>query len=189
MTEREVGSACPVDAGSARTGECSDGRHCECCRLLPDVSQLTRRCCQAPPPPADSHPSTSARTTPREHAAKAFVPEDVPAPPVNLRGPLIPTPDTLDPVPPRLSPEPSASPQPPTGPPATDSLPASNPPPETVQPQGEIAAAGVEIVLGEDEQKDAAAWQQERIERKLRGEYERAGRHLAEIVRRCGSSV
>ncbi|BGP34898.1 hypothetical protein JCM10296v2_006722 [Rhodotorula toruloides] len=136
----------------------------------------------APSPPADSQPSTSTRTTPREHAARAFAPEDVPVPPVNLRGPLIPTPDTLDPVPPRLSPEPSSPPQPPTGPPATDELPAPSPPPETVQPQGEIAAAGVEIVLGEDEQKDAAAWQRERIERKLRGEYERAGRHLAEIV-------
>ncbi|EGU11144.1 DEAD/DEAH box helicase domain protein [Rhodotorula toruloides ATCC 204091] len=138
----------------------------------------------APSPPADSQPSTSSRTTPREHAAKAFAPEDVPVPPVTLRGPLIPTTATLDPVPPRLSPEPSSPPQPPTGPPATDELPAPSPPPETVQPQGEIAAAGVEIVLGEDEQKDAAAWQRERIERKLRGEYERAGRHLAEITLR-----
>ncbi|CDR35620.1 hypothetical protein NBRC10512_006492 [Rhodotorula toruloides] len=136
----------------------------------------------APSPPADLQPSTSTRTTPREHAARAFAPEDVPVPPVNLRGPLIPTPDTLDPVSPRLSPEPSSPPQPPTGPPATNELPAPSPPLETVQPQGEIAAAGVEIVLGEDEQQDAAAWQRERIERKLRGEYERAGRHLAEIV-------
>ncbi|KAL7342275.1 DEAD/DEAH box helicase domain protein [Rhodotorula toruloides] len=138
----------------------------------------------APSPPADLQPSTSTRTTPREHAARAFAPEDVPVPPVNLRGPLIPTPDTLDPVSPRLSPEPSSPPQPPTGPPATNELPAPSPPLETVQPQGEIAAAGVEIVLGEDEQQDAAAWQRERIERKLRGEYERAGRHLAEITLR-----
>lgn len=183
MTEREDGLALPVDTVQARKGKCSDGRHCECYGPRTNPCELTYCCLQAPSPPADLQPSTSTRTTPREHAARAFAPEDVPVPPVNLRGPLIPTPDTLDPVSPRLSPEPSSPPQPPTGPPATNELPAPSPPLETVQPQGEIAAAGVEIVLGEDEQQDAAAWQRERIERKLRGEYERAGRHLAEIVR------
>lgn len=42
--------------------------------------------------------------------------------------------------------------------------------------------AGVQVVL-DDKDKDAAAqWNQQRIERRLRGEYERAGKQLSELV-------
>lgn len=40
------------------------------------------------------------------------------------------------------------------------------------------------MVLGEQERADASKWNEERIERRLRGEYERAGRQLSELVSR-----
>lgn len=62
------------------------------------------------------------------------------------------------------------------------SLPPPSPPPETVPPGGEVQTAAVEIVLDDAERRAAERWNQQRIERKLQGEYERAGKHLAEIV-------
>ncbi|GAA6049158.1 hypothetical protein JCM3770_003283 [Rhodotorula araucariae] len=123
------------------------------------------------------------RETPAEVAARAFAPENVPVPRVVLRGPLIATPEptTLVSVPSSM-PAFSSPPAPETAPPAVDALPSPSPPPELVPPQGEVAAAGVEIVVGEQDRLDAEAWHRERIERKLRGEYERAGKHFAEIV-------
>jgi outer membrane protein insertion porin family len=47
-------------------------------------------------------------------------------------------------------------------------------------PQAEVV--GVEVVLGEKERAEASKWNEERIERRLRGEYERAGRQLSELV-------
>lgn len=39
-------------------------------------------------------------------------------------------------------------------------------------------------MLGEKERAEASKWNEERIERRLRGEYERAGRQLSELVSR-----
>ena len=57
---------------------------------------------------------------------------------------------------------------------------------DPLQP-AQVEVAGVEVVLGEAEQADAAKWNEERIERRLRGEYERAGRQLSELVSRIAS--
>ncbi|GAA5899537.1 hypothetical protein JCM8208_000585 [Rhodotorula glutinis] len=134
---------------------------------------------------SSSDSSSRPRETPAQHAARAFAPEDVPVPQVVVRGPLIATPEPLSS--PHSPPPPSAStsmnaPAPDTAPPAADSLPPPSPPPEVVPPQGEVAAAGVEIVIGDQDRADTEKWHQDRIERKMRGEYERAGKHLAEIV-------
>ena len=40
-----------------------------------------------------------------------------------------------------------------------------------------------EVLFGADELEEGRKWNEERIERRLRGEYERAGRHLSELVR------
>ncbi|TKA50944.1 hypothetical protein B0A53_05725 [Rhodotorula sp. CCFEE 5036] len=127
---------------------------------------------QPRPQPGDRRP------TPAEHAARLFAPEHVPAPPVVVRGPLISTPSeptaaaAADPLPAEQ-----------TGFPATsNTLPPPSPPPETVPPGGEVPVAVVELVLDDAERTAAERWHQDRIERKLRGEYERAGKHLAEIV-------
>ncbi|GAA5984773.1 hypothetical protein JCM10908_003498 [Rhodotorula pacifica] len=119
------------------------------------------------------------RPTPAEHAALLFQPEDVPAPPVVVRGPLIST--TTDEAAPTPAQQPHAEPAG-TSAQATPTLPPPSPPPEVVPPGGEIPTAAVEIVLDNAERTAAERWHQERIERKLRGEYERAGKHLAEIV-------
>ncbi|GAA5826820.1 hypothetical protein JCM11251_002906 [Rhodosporidiobolus azoricus] len=150
-----------------------------------------------PPPPASAAPATAAppRQTPAEHAAAAFAPQDVAVPPFLVRGPLIST--SLD-SPASSSPSPSAAPAPssqahssPTAPvnayqapPTKNALPPPSSPEEAQQPPGAgiVEAVSVKIELGEQEQKDAEEWQRERIERKLRGEYERAQRGLAEIV-------
>jgi hypothetical protein len=128
---------------------------------------------QPRPQPGDRRP------TPAEHAARLFAPEHVPAPPVVVRGPLISTPSeptaaaAADPLPAEQ-----------TGLPATsNTLPPPSPPPETVPPGGDVPVAVVELVLDDAERTAAERWHQDRIERKLRGEYERAGKHLAEIVR------
>ncbi|BGP19686.1 hypothetical protein JCM10213_001862 [Rhodosporidiobolus nylandii] len=136
---------------------------------------------QASPPVPQ--PAQQQRPTPAEHAARAFAPEEIPAPPVVVRGPLIATP--LDPPSPALSPAPS--PPSPTNaqvPPAGDALPPPAAPAEAQQPAGagEVEAVSVKIELGEQEQKDAQAWAQERMERKLRGEWERVQAGVAEIV-------
>ncbi|GAA6043499.1 hypothetical protein JCM8097_002242 [Rhodosporidiobolus ruineniae] len=139
-----------------------------------------------PPPPSEAAPAPAQRKTPAEHAAAAFAPQDILVTPVVVRGPLISTPD----LPPSSAPLPSSTvtPEPALpsqqAPPAGHQLPPPSPPDEARQPQGagEIEAVSVKIELGEQEQKDAQQWHQERIERKLRGEYERAQRGLAEIV-------
>ncbi|GAA5895455.1 hypothetical protein JCM6882_006257 [Rhodosporidiobolus microsporus] len=149
---------------------------------------------QVPPPQQPSAPSPP-RQTPAEHAAAAFAPQDIPVTPVLVRGPLIATP--LDPP---SSPAPAPSPAPPSSssdsnssplpvnaeqaPPAGNALPPPSAPAEAKQPPGagQVEAVSVRIELGEQEQKDAEEWQRERIERKLRGEYERAQRGLAEII-------
>lgn len=122
--------------------------------------------------PRPQQPS-ERRPTPAEHAARLFAPEDVPAPPVVVRGPLIST--SSEPI------APVPLPTEHTGVPGT-SLPPPSPPPETVPPGGEVPVAVVELVLDDAERTAAERWHQDRIERKLRGEYERAGKHLAEIV-------
>lgn len=137
---------------------------------------------QVPPPPAQTQP----RKTPAEHAQAAFAPQDVPVPPVVLSGPLIASPDS-HPSPSHLSPpvpvvDVSSAPNTPSGPP--DTLPPPSPPAEAQSvPQGvEIEAVSVQIQLDPEEQKSAEQWNQERVERKMRGEYERAREGLAEIV-------
>ncbi|CEQ39372.1 SPOSA6832_00887 [Sporobolomyces salmonicolor] len=135
-------------------------------------------------PPQSASSSSRPRPTPAEHAAKAFAPQEIPAPPVTVRGPFV---STAEPTP--LPPSPSlADPSPPppgpdtSSPPATDSLPSPSSPPEAVPLRDEIDSVGVEIVLDDKERQDAEAWNRERIERRLRGEYERMGQQLAEIV-------
>ncbi|KWU44573.1 DEAD/DEAH box helicase domain protein [Rhodotorula sp. JG-1b] len=124
---------------------------------------------QPRPQPGDRRP------TPAEHAARLFAPEDVPVPPVVVRGPLISTPSE-----PTAASEPLPAEQ--TGfPAASNTLPPPSPPPEAVPPGGEVPVAVVELVLDDAERTAAERWHQDRIERKLRGEYERAGKHLAEI--------
>ncbi|BGP51246.1 hypothetical protein JCM10450v2_007175 [Rhodotorula kratochvilovae] len=138
------------------------------------------------PASSPAPPAPPKRETPAEVAARAFAPEQVAVPHVVIRGPLIATdePTPLASSAPALSTSTSfdAPPAAETAPPASSTLPPPSPPPELVPPQGEIAAAGVEIVMGEQDRLDAEAWHRERIERKLRGEYERAGKHLAEIA-------
>ncbi|GAA5995262.1 SAM complex subunit SAM50 [Rhodotorula paludigena] len=135
------------------------------------------------PPPSPAGSAPAPRQTPAEHAARAFAPQDVPTPPVTVRGPLIATPpEPREPLAPSPAPPASPAPAPPTAPPASTDLPPPSPPPEVVPPQGEVTAAGVEIVVGDEEQAGIEAWNRERIERKMRGEYERVGRHLSELV-------
>ncbi|BGP43053.1 hypothetical protein JCM10449v2_007068 [Rhodotorula kratochvilovae] len=139
------------------------------------------------PASSPAPPTRPKRETPAEVAARAFAPEQVAVPQVVIRGPLIAT-DEPTPLASSSAPAPSTStsfdapPVPETAPPASSTLPPPSPPPELVPPQGEVAAAGVEIVMGEQDRLDAEAWHRERVERKLRGEYERAGKHLAEIA-------
>ncbi|GAA5863064.1 hypothetical protein JCM3774_001409 [Rhodotorula dairenensis] len=111
--------------------------------------------------------------TPAEHAARLFAPQEVAPTPVVVRGPLIPTAEDIEPAP--QAPHASAPPDP-------NTLPPPSPPPEMVPPGGEVPTAVVEIVLDDADRTAAERWHQDRIERKLRGEYERAGKHLAEIV-------
>lgn len=49
-------------------------------------------------------------------------------------------------------------------------------------PQTVPEVVGVEVVLGENEMAEATKWNEERIERRLRGEYERVGRQLSDLV-------
>ncbi|GAA5870366.1 hypothetical protein JCM8547_006615 [Rhodosporidiobolus lusitaniae] len=140
----------------------------------------------APPPQLQE----KQRKTPQEHAQYAFAPQDIPTPPVVVRGPLFATP--LDPPPPAPSPSPSSpatgvidSSTPPQAPPAGgDRLPHASPPAEAQQPTGagEVEAVSVRIELDDAEKEAAEKWNQERIERRLRGEYERMQTGLAEIV-------
>ncbi|GAA6064252.1 hypothetical protein JCM10212_006401 [Sporobolomyces blumeae] len=153
------------------------------------VSLTSRRDRQNPSPSPPERPSP--RPSPAQHAKEAFAPQDIPATPVTVRGPFIATPPTptrspsapLSPATPTAVPAPSPPPGPNTSsPPAQDSLPTAAPPPETVPPQGEIDSVGVEIVLDDKQLKDVEQWNRERIERRLRGEYERMGVHLAEVI-------
>ncbi|BGP57764.1 hypothetical protein JCM8202v2_005411 [Rhodotorula sphaerocarpa] len=134
---------------------------------------------------ADQARLQNKRPTPAEQAARLFAPEDIPTKPVVVKGPLIPTAD------PGMTPadaRPMAA-EPHTVPVETQtgtehsSLPPPSPPPETVPPGGEVQTAAVEIVLDDAERQAAERWNQQRIERKLQGEYERAGKHLAEIAK------
>lgn len=146
-------------------------------------------------PTADSssrsaQPETSSnkqRQSPAEQAARLFAPEDIPTPPVVVRGPLISTPTADSPSPRRSAARPAVEDEAQT--PKQSTLPPASPPPEVVPPGGEFQTAAVEIVLDQSERDAAERWNQERIERKLRGEYERAGKHLAEIVSRAGFHV
>ena len=170
-------------SGADQHGSTGAWLSAELARTSP-LTLLTSQSSAAPSSPADS--SSRPRETPAQHAARAFAPEDVPVPQVVVRGPLIATPEpsssSSSPPPPSASTSMTA-PAPDTAAPAADSLPPPSPPPEVVPPQGEVAAAGVEIIIGDQDRADAEAWQRDRVERKMRGEYERAGKHLAEIVR------
>jgi outer membrane protein insertion porin family len=60
---------------------------------------------------------------------------------------------------------------------ASDSFPSPDPTTDPAVPDG------VRIVLAESQLEDGKKWNEERIERRLRGDYERAGRALSELVR------
>ncbi|GAA5990706.1 hypothetical protein JCM11641_008471 [Rhodosporidiobolus odoratus] len=144
----------------------------------------------------DSQPSPTPRTTPQQHAKQAFAPENITIPSPLVRGPLISTPLDSASAPSStpavsLAAPPSApvdsylSTQAARAPPAGNSLPPADPPQEassTPPGIGQFEAVSVKIELGDQEQKDAAQWQKERIERKLRGEWERIQAGVAEIV-------
>ncbi|GAA6024575.1 hypothetical protein JCM10207_008658 [Rhodosporidiobolus poonsookiae] len=139
----------------------------------------------APPPSAPSPAPPPRRQTPAEHAQHAFAPQHIPTPPVVLQGPLIATPEHSPAAAIQPSPVPSPSPSAPAqAPPAGDALPPPEPVPELVAPpgQGEVEAVSVKIELGDQDQKDAEQWNRERIERKMKSDYERARQGLAEIV-------
>ncbi|KAK4694066.1 hypothetical protein P7C70_g8810, partial [Phenoliferia sp. Uapishka_3] len=55
---------------------------------------------------------------------------------------------------------------------------SSHPPPEEGQGQGQ----GPQVIFGESDLEAGRKWNEERIERRLRGEYERAGKALEELV-------
>ncbi|TNY23814.1 hypothetical protein DMC30DRAFT_413727 [Rhodotorula diobovata] len=138
---------------------------------------------QSPSSPLPSRPNNQ-RESPAQYAQRAFTPVHIDTPQPVIRGPLVSTtsPSSSSTSPP--PPPPMTTPTSDTAPPATDSLPPPSPPPELVPPQGEVTAAGVDvdIVIADDDRNNADQWHRDRIERKMRGEYERAGRHLAEIV-------
>ncbi|GAA5954097.1 hypothetical protein JCM3765_005289 [Sporobolomyces pararoseus] len=136
-----------------------------------------------------SSSSRDPRPTPAEQAAKLFTPEHVEPRPITVKGPLIRSEpeESGNSFAQPASPSPSSAPSPPPGPntsspPASSPLPTASPVPESVPHGGEIESAQVEIVLDETQIKDAESWHKERLERKVRGEYERMGKQLAEVV-------
>lgn len=147
------------------------------CRILTETVQDS--------PSSPSAPQQPPRTSPAEHAARVFSPEHVEPPPIAVRGPFIPT-ASSGPSDAFAQPAESSSPPPPSpnasSPPATSSLPAPTPAPEATPAGARLDSAEVEIVLDENQIKDAESWHRERYEKKLRGEYERMGKQLAEVV-------
>ncbi|GAA5899940.1 SAM complex subunit SAM50 [Sporobolomyces salmoneus] len=142
------------------------------------ASQESTSSADVPPP----------RRTPAEHLKTT--PEHVEPTKVTVKGPFISTAESTSVnsfAQPQATPSSSSTSSPPPGPntsspPASPSLPTPSPAPEAIPTGGEIDSAQVEIVLDESQIKDAESWQKERLERKLRGKYERMGKQLAEVV-------
>ncbi|GAA5854270.1 hypothetical protein JCM5353_000195 [Sporobolomyces roseus] len=135
---------------------------------------------------SNSSSTSSPRQSPAEHAAKVFTPENVQSTPLSLRGPFIQTQDSNSPSSDSFAQPPSSPPPPPgsntSSPPASNALPNAIFPEEARPAGAQVDSVGVEIVLDDSQIKDAETWHKERIEKRLRGEYERMGKQLAEVV-------
>ncbi|SGY73837.1 BQ5605_C005g03321 [Microbotryum silenes-dioicae] len=119
----------------------------------------------SPPPAPSSSPPT--RTNPSEHAKQLLTPIDVSVPPLIVRGPLIPTSD----------PSSSSTSIAPT---SADAVPPTN---ATAIPETEATTtSSIRIQLTDQQMHDQSRWTEQRIQRKMRGEYERAGQQLSELV-------
>ncbi|SCV69185.1 BQ2448_2205 [Microbotryum intermedium] len=121
---------------------------------------------QQSPSPAQSPPQPT-RPNPSKHTKELFTPIEVPVPPPVVRGPLIPTSD----------PSSSSTSIAPT---TADALPPTN---STALPETEFTTtSSIRIELTDEQMQHARKWTEERTQRKLRGEYERAGQQLSELV-------
>jgi len=139
--------------------------------------------------PRQEPPSSSTNSVPPRTTQKAFdaTPEHVEPTPLTVRGPLIQTVESSNSfAQPAASTSPTTRSPPPgpntSSPPASNTLPSPSQPEEARPAGAEIDSAQVEIVLDDTQIKDAESWHKERLERKMRGEYERMGKQLAEVV-------